>query len=108
MQKKTINKTFTNVGSKNAKRSSSYLKQLYRRSKLFRWQLKPPFKTAINKFMPPHDPWRGSAKIGGDILHSNLPIGTFQIISHLNGFAMLEILVGTKPEFLHVKKYHYG
>ena len=93
MQKKTVNKTFTNVGSKNAKRSASYLKQLYRRSKLFRWQLKPPFKTAINKFMPPHDPWRGSAKIGGDILHSNLPTNrnlpdyfTFEWLRHVRDF----------------------
>ena len=53
--------------------SASYFKQLYRRSGLFRWQLKPSFPVDINRFIPPSDPWRGIAKNGQDILHSGLP-----------------------------------
>ena len=62
-----------NLQSENKKASASYLKKLYRRSSLFRWQLKPSFQVDINRFIPPTDPWRGSAKIGGEILHSGLP-----------------------------------
>ena len=62
-----------NLQSENKKASASYLKKLYRRSSLFRWQLKPSFQVDISRFIPPTDPWRGSAKIGGEILHSGLP-----------------------------------
>ena len=62
-----------NLQSEKTKTSASYLKRLYRRSGLFRWQLKPPFRVDVNRFMPPSDPWRGSAQLGGEILHSGLP-----------------------------------
>ena len=62
-----------NLQSEKTKTSASYLKRLYRRSGLFRWQLKPTFRVDVNRFMPPSDPWRGSAQLGGEILHSGLP-----------------------------------
>ena len=37
------------------------------------WEDSSPFQVDINRFIPPTDPWRGSAKIGGEILHSGLP-----------------------------------
>ncbi len=93
MQKKISDKTFMNIGSNNAIESARYLKLLYRRSKLFRWQLKPQFKITASKFTPPNDPWRGSEKMGGDILHSNsyanreLPdYFTFQWLRHIRDF----------------------
>ncbi len=93
------------IDSKNAKKSGNYLKQLYRRSKLFRWQLKPPFEAAINKFMPPHDPWRGSTIKGGDILNSNVTTNrdfpdyfTFEWLRHVRDFGGDKAIIFAREE----------
>ena len=109
MQNKNIEQSFVNQSSANAKQSANYLKQLYRRSSLFRWRLKPTFQTDINRFIPPSDPWRGSATIGRDVLHSAMPVKeTNPNILHLNGFAMFEIMAAIKQEFMYEMKYLYG
>ena len=93
MQKKTTGKTFMNIGSKNAQHSANYFKQIYRRSKLFRWQLKPRIKANLGNWIPPNDPWRGSAKIGSYVLYSNPPTNrnlseyfTFEWLRHVRDF----------------------
>ena len=93
MQKKTTGKTFMNIGSKNAQHSANYFKQIYRRSKLFRWQLKPRIKANSGNWIPPNDPWRGSAKIGSYVLYSNPPTNrnlseyfTFEWLRHVRDF----------------------
>ena len=93
MLNKRIEKSFVKQSSKNAKQSANYLKQLYRRSRLFRWRLKPTFQTDVGRFMPPSDPWRGSAKIGRDMLHSVMPVErdqpeyfTFGWLRHLRDY----------------------
>ncbi len=93
MLNKRIEKSSVKQSSKNAKQSANYLKQLYRRSRLFRWRLKPTFQTDVGRFMPPSDPWRGSAKIGRDMLHSVMPVErdqpeyfTFGWLRHLRDY----------------------
>ena len=93
MQNKKIEQSFVNQSSANAKQSANYLKQLYRRSSLFRWRLKPTFQTDINRFIPPSDPWRGSATIGRDVLHSAMPVKrdqpeyfTFEWLRHVRDY----------------------
>ena len=55
MLNKRIEKSSVKQSSKNAKQSANYLKQIYRRSRLFRWRLKPTFQTDVGRFMPPSD-----------------------------------------------------